>query len=32
VEKAFNVRFAASQISRLQNVGELAELIQSKVT
>ena len=32
VEKAFNVRFAASQISRLQNVGELAELINSKVS
>lgn len=32
VEKAFKVRFAAAQISRLQNVGELAELIHSKVT
>lgn len=30
VEKAFNVSFAASQISALKNVGELAELIRSR--
>jgi acyl carrier protein len=30
VERAFNVRFTASQVSALKNVGELAELIQSK--
>ncbi len=31
VEKAFGVKFAASQIAGLQNVGDLAELIDSKV-
>jgi len=31
VEKTFGVEFAASQISTLQNVGELADLISSKV-
>ena len=31
VERAFDVDFAASQISSLQNVGELAALIQSKL-
>lgn len=30
VEKTFGVRFAASQISGLQNVGELADLIETK--
>ncbi len=32
VEKAFGVSFAASQISGLQNVGDLAQLINSKIT
>ena len=31
VEKSFGVSFAASQISALQNVGDLANLIHSKV-
>jgi acyl carrier protein len=31
VEKAFGVNFAASQISSLKNVGQLAELIDSKL-
>jgi acyl carrier protein len=31
VEKAFGVSFAASQISALKNVGELAELVRSRV-
>jgi acyl carrier protein len=31
VEKAFQIRFAASEISNLKNVGELANLIQSKI-
>lgn len=31
VEKSFGVTFAASQISGLKNVGELADLIASKV-
>jgi acyl carrier protein len=31
VEKAFQIRFSASEISNLNNVGELATLIQSKV-
>lgn len=31
VEKSFGVNFAASQISALQNVGDLAQLINSKV-
>ena len=30
VEKAFNMSFSAAQISSLKNVGELAELIQTK--
>jgi acyl carrier protein len=30
VEKAFNVKFSASDIGKLKNVGELAELIRSK--
>ncbi len=30
VEKAFGVSFAASQISSLQNVGDLAQLIAAK--
>jgi acyl carrier protein len=30
VEKAFRVSFTASQVGRLKNVGELADLIQSK--
>jgi acyl carrier protein len=30
VERAFGVTFAASQISSLKNVGELAELVDSK--
>jgi acyl carrier protein len=31
VEKAFQIRFSASEISDLKNVGELASLIQSKI-
>jgi acyl carrier protein len=31
IEKAFNIKFAASEIGRLKNVGGLAQLIQSKV-
>ena len=31
VEKAFQVKFSASEIGRLKNVGELAQLIQTKV-
>ena len=31
VEKAFGVNFAASQIAGLQTVGDLAQLINSKV-
>lgn len=30
VEKAFSVKFSASDIGKLKNVGELAELIRSK--
>jgi acyl carrier protein len=30
VEKAFGVEFSTSEIGRLKNVGELAELIRSK--
>lgn len=30
VEKAFGIKFAASEIGKLKNVGELAHLIQSK--
>ncbi len=32
VEKTFNVRFAASQIAGLQNVGDLARLIEARQT
>ena len=32
VEKAFDVRFAASQIASLQNVGDLARLIAERQT
>jgi len=32
VEKAFRVSFTASQVGRLKNVGELADLIQSKLS
>ena len=31
VEKAFQIRFSASEVSNLKNVGGLATLIQSKV-
>jgi acyl carrier protein len=31
VEKAFGVKFAAAQIAGLQNVGDLAELIDAKL-
>jgi acyl carrier protein len=31
VEKAFQIRFSASEVSNLKNVGGLASLIQSKV-
>jgi acyl carrier protein len=30
VEKAFGVKFAAAEIARLENVGELAALIEAK--
>ena len=30
VEKAFGVRFSSSEVAKLQNVGELADLIESK--
>jgi acyl carrier protein len=30
VEKVFRVSFTASQVGRLKNVGELADMIQSK--
>ncbi len=30
VEKSFGISFAASQMSRLKNVGDLAELIHAK--
>ncbi|MDQ2773928.1 MAG: acyl carrier protein [Acidobacteriota bacterium] len=30
VEKAFNIKFSASEIGRLKNVGEFADLIKSK--
>ena len=30
VERSFQVRFTAAQVSALKNVGELAELVQSK--
>jgi acyl carrier protein len=32
VEKAFHISFTASQVGRLKNVGELADLIQSKAS
>jgi acyl carrier protein len=31
IEKSFKVRFSASEIGKLKNVGDLAQLIQSKV-
>jgi acyl carrier protein len=31
VEKAFQIRFSASEVSNLKNVGGLANLIQSKI-
>jgi len=32
VEKGFGVRFAASEVGRLKNVGDLADLIAAKVS
>jgi acyl carrier protein len=32
IERAFSIRFAASEVGRLKNVGDLASLIQSKVS
>jgi acyl carrier protein len=32
VEKAFNIKFSASEIGRLKNVGEFADLIKSKTS
>jgi len=32
VEKAFNIKFSASEIGRLKNVGEFADLIKSKAS
>lgn len=31
IEKSFKVRFSASEIGKLKNVGELVQLIQSKL-
>jgi acyl carrier protein len=32
VEKAFNIKFSASEIGKLKNVGEFAELISSRAS
>ena len=32
VERAFKIKFSTSEIGRLKNVGDLATLVQSKVT
>jgi acyl carrier protein len=32
VAKAFNIKFSASEIGRLKNVGEFADLIKSKTS
>ena len=32
VEKAYGIRLTASEIGKLQNVGDLARLVQSKVS
>lgn len=32
VEKAFNIKFSASEIGKLKNVGEFADLIKSKAS
>ena len=32
VERAFNLKFSASEIGRLKNVGEFVDLIRSKAT
>ncbi len=32
VEKAFNIKFSASEIGKLKNVGEFADLIKSKTS
>ena len=32
VEKAFGVKFSASEIAKLKNVGEFADLIESKIS
>lgn len=32
VQKAFGVKFSASEIGRLKNVGDLAQLIQAKAS
>lgn len=32
VEKGFGVKFAASEVGRLKNVGDLADLINAKVS
>lgn len=32
VEKAFGVKFSASEIAKLKNVGEFADLIKAKVS
>ncbi|MBV9081559.1 MAG: acyl carrier protein [Acidobacteriaceae bacterium] len=32
VERAFNVKFSASEIGKLKNVGEFVDLIRSKAT
>ena len=31
IEKAFSVRFSATEITSLKNIGELAELIEKKI-
>ncbi len=32
IEKAFDIRFSAAEVARLQNVGELASLIRTKAS
>jgi acyl carrier protein len=32
IEKAFRIKFSASEIGKLKNVGEFADLIRSKVS
>jgi acyl carrier protein len=32
VEKAFNKRFSTAEVSRLQNVGDLRQLVEAKIS